>query len=82
MNECMNCRELNIMEEIEQLDMDEKTKERILDKAQRILETEERMNKALIHCHDRIYQLERALIEVSVQLGALREQQLIEHGCN
>ncbi len=63
------CREMTIREEIMELDIDEITKKRILDKVEWAENKSKENDNYLMNCHREIRRLERAIIEMATSLG-------------
>lgn len=74
MNECtFECREITLLEEIENLPIEESVKDRIHQKAMRLYEENKEMNQYLCRCHNRIHWLEKACTELAVLVAKQKD---------
>lgn len=71
-----NCcvREMTLVEEIVSLDMDEKVKKIIIEKAERIIKENHLQGEFLSNCHSEIDNLKNAIVEQAKIIGLLKDE--------
>lgn len=73
MTECC-VREMTLIEEIETLAIDQDTKKRIIEKAERLIDENHQQGEFLYNCHNEIDRLKNAIVSQAKMIGSLEEE--------